>query len=239
MKIQEDRYSNSNSNSNTSDSHQHLSFGASFPLNPRAFFTPTPPSESCMLAFSEGILMPFLPSSLPVETRLKFLAKRANRELRVYQKRLKHPGQTLGLLDKHSPNRLLATGYLAQIERVDAKLPVERRSGFMPQGELAAKVGAYGATCGVSSVGSMAAFFRMGTYDVGNLGEEDFIADYRGLKIGVRARENEFLVGSSSDAAGIVSFGVSYDLNAISGEAAEHWAKTIREILEPKQIAKL
>jgi hypothetical protein len=64
-------------------------FTASFPLNPRAFFGFTTPVDSCMLAFSDGIVMPFLPSSLPIEGRFKLVAKQANRELRMYQKRLK------------------------------------------------------------------------------------------------------------------------------------------------------
>ncbi|KAF2831310.1 hypothetical protein CC86DRAFT_366701 [Ophiobolus disseminans] len=214
-------------------------FGASFPLNPRAFFSPMPEADSCMLAFSEGILMPFLPSSLPVDKRFLLVAKHANRELRVYQKRLKDGGQGIGSFDKHSPARLLATGYLAQIERVDAKLPEERRTGYTPQGQLKPRVGMYGATCGVSSVGSLAAYFKSGANDLENVEQKDFVADYRSLKMGVRARENEFLIGSSSDADGIIAFGVSYDENAISQEAAENWAKAISGLLEEESLSKL
>jgi hypothetical protein len=207
-------------------------FGASFPLNPRAFFGTKVEADSCMLAFSEGILMPFLPATLPVEKRFKLVAKHANRELRVYQKRLKDGSQQLGSFDRHSPERLLATGYLSQIERVDAKLPAERRTGLSPQGELKPRIGQYGATCGVSSVGSLKAYFRPGEYDLKNLEEKDFAADYRGLKMGVRARENEFLIGSSTDANGIVGFGVSYNMNAISQEVAQKWAETVSGLLE-------
>jgi hypothetical protein len=220
-------------------SHSHPSFGASFPLNPRAFFTPQPEADSCMLAFSEGILMPFLPSTLPVEKRFLLVAKHANRELRVYQKRLRHGNKELGSFDKHSPARLLATGYLSQIERVDSKLPAERKTGFTPQGALKPRVGKYGATCGVSSVGSLKAYFRKGEYDLENTEGKDFVADYRGLKMGVRARENEFLVGSSSDAGGIIGFGVSYDECAISQEAAQRWVRTIEGLLEPGDGPKL
>lgn len=208
---------------------------ASFPLNPRAFFTPAPPAESCMLAFSEGITMPVLPAHLPLETRFVHTAKCANRELKVYQKRLRttttaaEKGGSVGL-DKHSPARLLATGYIAQIERVQAKLPDARGLAFgNPQGELAAAAG-QGATCGVSSVGSLKGYFRAGEYDLG--AERDFVVDYRGLRMGVRAREGEFLVGSSTDAEGRVGFGVSYDANAIEPEAAEMWARTITGLLE-------
>jgi hypothetical protein len=160
------------------------------------------------------------------------VAKHANRELRVYQKRLKDGSQQLGSFDRHSPERLLATGYLSQIERVDAKLPAERRTGLSPQGELKPRIGQYGATCGVSSVGSLKAYFRPGEYDLKNLEGKDFAADYRGLKMGVRARENEFLIGSSTDANGIVGFGVSYDMNAISQEVAQKWAETVSGLLE-------
>jgi hypothetical protein len=214
-------------------------FGASFPLNPRAFFDTQPQADSCMLAFSEGIIMPFLPSTLPVEGRFKLVAKHANRELRVYQKRLKDKSVGLGSFDKHSPARLLATGYLAQLERVEAKLPEERRTGFTPQGELNPRIGQYGATCGVSSVGSLKAFFRPGEYDLDNMEGNDFVADYRGLKMGVRARDNEFLIGSSTDANGCVGFGVSYDENAISQEVAQNWAETISKLLEPDDKPRL
>jgi hypothetical protein len=210
---------------------ERLPFTASFPLNPRAFFAAPTPAESCMLTFSEGIVMPFLSSALPVEGRFKLIARHANRELRMYQKRSQ--GQTL---DEHSPGRLLANGYLFQTERVDSKLPPHRRTGINPQGTLPANVGKYGATCGVSSVGSTAGFFKPGTYSLepvkGEEVGEHFAADFRSLKTGVRARDNEFLIGSSTDVDGIVNFGVSYDRNAISLEAAEMWTKTIRGLLE-------
>ncbi|KAF2847905.1 hypothetical protein T440DRAFT_455620 [Plenodomus tracheiphilus IPT5] len=186
---------------------QRAAFAASFPLNPRAFFAKPPEADSCMLAFSEGIVMPFLPSRLAVEGRFAVVVRHANRGLRVYQKRLKvRRGGTEEVdvsLDKHSPGRLLATG-----------------------------VGKYGATCGVSSIGSLAAFFRRDEYGLENLGEKDFAADFRNVKIGVRARDNEFLVGSSTSSDGIISFGVSYDANAISQEAAGMWAEKISGLLE-------
>ena len=97
----------------------------------------------------------------------------------------------------------------------------------------------YGATCGVSSIGPLATFFKRGTYDLKNLGDKDFAADFRDVNIGVRARENEFLVGSSTSAEGIIGFGVSYDLNAISAEAAEVWKETMEGMLEVREVAKL
>ena len=50
--------------------------------------------------------------------------------------------------------------------------------------------------------------------------------------MGVRARDGEFLIGSSTDSEGRVGFGVSYDANAIDVEAAEMWARTITGLLE-------
>ncbi|XP_014560024.1 hypothetical protein COCVIDRAFT_23778 [Bipolaris victoriae FI3] len=222
---------------------QQPPFTASFPLNPRAWFVNPPPPESCMLAFSEGIVMPFLSSELPIEGRFKLVAKHANRELKGYQKRLRGKGTAgpAGILDKHSPARLLATGYVAQIEIIQGKLPPERRSSSYsnPQGSLLPDMAGFRATCGVSSVGSLATFFKPGAYNLQDLGDRDFAADFRNVNIGVRARENEFLVGSLTTAEGIVAFGVSYDLNAISQERAELWKMTIESLLEVGGQAKL
>jgi len=209
-------------------------FAASFPLNPRAFFGFTTPADSCMLAFSDGIVMPFLPSSLPIEGRFRLVAKQANRQLRVYQKRLKSAAVNISL-EPHSPGRLLAASYLYQFERVESKLPKNRKTGFNPQGKFPANASQMGATCGVSSVGSTAAFFKPGTYDFDDVGEvkgKDLVVDFRGLKMGVRARDNEFLIGSSTNSEGVVGFGVSYDENAISKEAADAWAEKIESLLE-------
>ncbi|KAL5121335.1 hypothetical protein ACEQ8H_000803 [Pleosporales sp. CAS-2024a] len=213
--------------------------GASFPLNPRPFLASNPPADSCMLAFSEGIVMPFLPLSLPIEARFRLVAKHANRELRVYQKRAREKHTGLGDFDKYSPARLLAAGYMAQIERAEDKLPeTKKKGGSTPQGILSANKAKYEATCGVSSVGSLKAYFRPGEHDLGDE-TKDFVADYRGLNMGVRARENEFLIGSSTDPNGHVGFKVSYDENAISQEVAQKWADTICGLLEPGKAARL
>lgn len=226
MEIHESRYP-------SIPSSDRQAFTASFPLNPRAFFGFTTPADSCMLAFSEGIVMPFLPSSLPIEGRFRLTAKHANRELKAYQKR-KGNGETRGVLAPHSPLRNLATGYLWQLDRNITKLPEHKQKQSTtppsPQGALPAATGQL-ATCGVSSMGSTAGVFRAGLYDLDDK-TKDFVADFRGLRIGVRARENEFLVGSSSDWRGIVGFGVSYDESAISEEAAEMWARKVEELLE-------
>lgn len=81
-------------------------------------------------------------------------------------------------------------------------------------------------------MGSIAVYLKPGVYALQTSGEKDFAADYRGLKMGVRARPGEFLVGSSTDAEGRVGFGVSYDADAISRDMAERWAETIRGLME-------
>lgn len=224
---------------------------ASFPLNPRGWLIPPPSPDSCMLAFSDGIVLPHLPHTLPIEQRFLLTARSANRELRAYQKRLPPTTTTTAAnsaaisstgMDRHAPGRLLATGYLALVERVEGKLPAGKRLGLgSPQGELAARSGTM-ATCGVSSVGSLKGFFRRGEYDLDLEtadGGRDFGVDYRGLRMGVRAREGEFLVGSSTDAEGRVGFGVSYDASAIDPERAEVWARTIAGLLEKESGSKL
>ncbi|KAF9699557.1 hypothetical protein EKO04_002499 [Ascochyta lentis] len=221
---------------------------ASFPLNPRSFFPHPPPAESCMLSFSDGIVLPHLPHTLPIDGRFLLTARAANRELRAYQKRLRTTasGEVSAGLDKHSPARLLAAGYVSQIERVVSKLPTTATATMAenfnlafsnPQGSLPASVGP-SATCGVSSVGSLAGYFRAGEHSLDDL-TKDFVVDYRGLRMGVRAREGEFLVGSSTDAEGRVGFGVSYDMNAIDREAAERWGRVVEGLLEEGVVAKL
>ncbi|KAJ4345905.1 uncharacterized protein N0V89_012041 [Didymosphaeria variabile] len=216
---------------------KRLPFASGFPLNPRAFFGWNTPADSCMLAFSEGIVMPFLPSSLPIEGRFKLIASHANRELRIYQKRAKGKNSDVqGGFDPHSPARLLANAYLSAIERSDAKLPDDMKWGVNPHGELLPPAFQFRATCGVSSIGRTAQWLAAGTYDlsvVGNGAEEkDFAADFWDFRQGVRARDDEFLVGSSTDAEGRVKFGVSYDESAISPEMAGRWREVVEGLME-------
>ncbi|KAF2442035.1 hypothetical protein P171DRAFT_416911 [Karstenula rhodostoma CBS 690.94] len=215
-----------------------LPFASGFPLNPRAFFGWNTPADSCMLAFSEGIVMPFLPSSLPVEGRFKLIACHANRELRMYQKRVKGRGKgERGAFEAHSPARLLANAYLNAIERSDLRLPEDMKWGVTPHGDLPPPASPFRATCGVSStLRPTTHWLAAGTYDLGvvggGAGQKDFAADFLDLKQGVRAREEEFLVGSSTDAEGRVRFGVSYDESAISEEMAGRWRDVVEGLLE-------
>ncbi|TID16548.1 hypothetical protein E2P81_ATG11971 [Venturia nashicola] len=209
-------------------------FVASFPLNPRPFFGYTGPNDSCMLAFSHGIFMPFLPSSLPIEGRFKLLAKAAHRELRVYQKRLRDPVKGL---DAHSPLRMMASNYLLAIERMEAKLPPDLRVGTDPQGAYPGNLSFQTATCGVSSVGSVKQWVGPGRFNL--RGGTDFGVDYRNMRSCVRARDNEFLCGASSEDDGLLRFTVSYDASAMDEELVKVWENKITTILEPPEVAKL
>lgn len=185
-------------------------FIASFPLNPRAFFGYSGPSDSCMLAFSDGIV----------------------------QKRLRSTELNVGLAPR-SVARLIANSYLVAIERGESKLPPERRTGINPQGSYPANMILSGATCGVSSVGSVTHFFHPGMHKLENVGNAaDFAADFRSIRMGVRARDNEFLVGSGTESDGI-RFGVSFDGNAIDEEAVQLWKQKIETMLDVNKMAKL
>lgn len=216
---------------------KRLPFASGFPLDPRAFFGWKTPADSCMLAFSEGIIMPFLPTSLPIEGRFKLIASHANRELRMYQKRANGKGDSAqGNFDPHSPARLLANAYLSDIERSDSKLPEGMKWGVNPHGDLLPAAFQFRATCGVSSIGRTKQWLAAGRYDldvVGDgVGDKDFAADFYDFKQGVRARDDEFLVGSSTDAEGRVRFGVSYDESAISPEMAVKWREVVEGLME-------
>ena len=95
--------------------------------------------------------------------------------------------------------RLIANSYLMAIERGESKLPPGRRTGINPH--------------------LVTHFFHPGMHKLQNVGNAaDFAADFRSVRIGVRARDNEFLVGSGTESDGI-RFGVSFDGNTINEEA--------------------
>lgn len=67
--------------------HHRGAFVGSFPINPRPLFAHRAAPDSVMLAFSDGVVLPFLPSSLDLDGRLRLLARSAQRQLSRYQKR--------------------------------------------------------------------------------------------------------------------------------------------------------
>jgi hypothetical protein len=181
-----------------------------------------------MLAFSDGLVLPFLPSDTNFEGRFKILAKSAQHQLKTYQKRFRDP---LQMLDSHSPVRMLARNYLTAVERAESKLPEQFRTGINPQGAYPANVLISSATCGVSSVGSVKHWVASGKYRLDDT-SKDLVADFRGVRRGVRARDDEFLVGSMGDSEGMIHFGVSYDASAIDEERVKRWKERIETAMD-------
>jgi hypothetical protein len=219
-------------------------FIGSFPINPRPFFKHHEAPNSMMLAFSDGVVLPFLPSSHDLETRFKVLVRQAHRQLGLYQKRAKaEEVDSIAYMGSRGAGRVIAMNYVGAMERLRSKLPEELRhtlGSHGPQGELTAAQNGSMATCGVSSVGRSG--WRQGEFDVdGELGEgEDaFVADYRSSKQNVRARDGEFLVGVWGDDDGIAA-NVSYDGNAIDEDMVREWQTRMENLLvETNMSAKL
>lgn len=215
-------------------------FIGSFPINPRPFFKHHEAPNSMMLAFSDGVVLPFLPSSLDLETRFKILVRQAHRQLGLYQKRAKaKESSSIAYMGSRGAGRVIAMNYVGAMERLRSKVPEELRHSLgnhSPQGKLTAAQNGSTATCGVSSVGRSG--WRQGEFDVdGELGEgEDaFVADYRSSKQNVRARDGEFLVGVWGDDDGIAA-NVSYDGNAIDEEMIREWQNRMENLLVERNI---
>lgn len=224
-----------------------LSFTGSFPINPRPFFNHTAAPDSLMLAFSDGVVLPFLPSSLPLDGRIRLLVRSAQRQLSRYQKR---PRKIDDSEDERSAKirywgasgagRVIAMNYIDAVERTNSKMPEELRQGFVPGGALP-KTASPRATCGVSSVGRGHPGLKPGQYDLSKevgKGEDAFVADIRGVKMGVRPRDGEFLVGIGGDDEAVGAT-ASYDACAIDAEWAEKWRVKMETILEDGERARL
>lgn len=211
------------------------SFIGSFPINPRPFFNHAEAPNNLMLAFSDGVVLPFLSSNLDVEKRFKVLVLQAHRQLARYQKRKRPDDADMkAYMGSRGAGRVLAINYIQAIERSRLKLPAHLRDALgshSPQGDLIVQPNPTMATCGVSSVGRSG--WRKGEYDLETElphGENAFVADYRGSKANVRARDGEFLVGIGGDDESI-SANVSYDGNAIDEELVMEWKSRMENIL--------
>ncbi|KAG9624035.1 hypothetical protein KCU64_g19995, partial [Aureobasidium melanogenum] len=143
-------------------------FIGSFPINPRPFFKHHEAPNSMMLAFSDGVVLPFLSSSLDLETRFKVLVRQAHRQLALYQKREKaEESNSLAYMGSRGAGRIIAMNYVGAMERLRSKLPEELRHSLghhSPQGDLVAAQNGSMATCGVSSVGRSG--WRQGEFNV-------------------------------------------------------------------------
>lgn len=208
-------------------------FISGFPLNPRAFFNHKNEPDSLMLAFCDGILLPFLPSHLDLNGRLRLLARQAHRQLLVYQKRQNPQRGDEGALEymgSRGPGRLLQAQYIGAIERNDAKLPPHLQSGINPQGAYPPRPNMSTQTCGVSSVGRREALIKPGEFDL-EAERKDFVVDYRQSFACVRPRDEEFLVGVGGSDDGLF-LNASVDGNANDPALVEEWKRRFETILD-------
>lgn len=214
-------------------------FITGFPLNPRAFFNHHVDPDSLMLGFSDGILLPFLPSYIPVEGRIRLLARRAHRQLATFQKRAGTLLDTAGFeyMSSRGAGRLLPVHYIFSIERWQAKFPPSHAapSSLDPQAAYPMRPNTTGQTCGVSSVGSKVSVLKRGMYDLGGRsgdGSKDFMADFRSSHASVRPRDDEFLVGVGGDDESTIGMNASVDANAIDPVLAGEFCRRFESILE-------
>lgn len=213
---------------------QRLPFIGSFPVNPRPFFKHTAEPDSVMLAFSDGVVLPFLPSSLDLDGRIRLLVRPAQKQLSRYQKR---PAQAtvrdmLEYMGARGAGRMVPMNYLDTIERRNAKLPGQCQQEFEYQKHLPKQPNPSLATCGISSVGKTHPAFGPGQYDLARPldAEGDLVADLQEVRFGVRPRDGEFLVGVMGSDDSIFAV-VSYDACAIDPEWAEVWKEKFETLL--------
>jgi hypothetical protein len=213
---------------------QRHSFVAGFPVNPRPFLAGTPTmgrEDSLMLAFSDGITLPFLPSHLPLDGRFRLLGKQANRQLRQYQKRKRTTTEELSL-GSHSPSQLLPSLFLSTTERLEERRQPGQRKGWNVQGAFPASVAPTPATCGISSVGNRATIISPGKYDTSAIPQNaSVVADFRDMQSAVRPRNDEFLCGAGSDIENTY-FMVSIDGSSIDMDGVAEFQRAIEHILE-------
>lgn len=215
-------------------------FITGFPLNPRAFFNHHVDPDSLMLGFSDGILLPFLPSHLPVDGRIKLLARRAHKQLATFQKRAGTLLDTAGFayMSSRGAGRLLPVHYLFSIERWQAKLPHSAAARTLnPQGAYPMRPNTTMQTCGVSSVGSKVSVLKRGMYPLDSQSNEskDFVADFHSSHASVRPRDGEFLVGVGGDDESTIGMNASVDANAIDPSLAMEFCRRFENMLEDNE----
>lgn len=212
----------------------------SFPLNPKPYIGYNKPSESCMLSFGDNFPIPFLSPNLDRAGRLRLLLLQCQRKLGKYQKRIRSPSEKLSLA-AYSPSRLLANGYIAQLDRGrDMKRPDgSRRFQFNPQGDYPSSRDPNIATNGVSNVGSLSHFFDEKAHLVPDEDKStDLEARWKASRSGVRTREGEFLVGVMTLGSGLI-FNVSYDASTMDEVWVGKWKNKMETMLLPPEEARL
>ncbi|KAG8167552.1 hypothetical protein KVR01_003241 [Diaporthe batatas] len=212
--------------------HERHAFIGSFPINPRPFFNHRAKPDSLMLAFSDGVVLPFLSSDLDLDGRIRLLVRSAQRQLSRYQKR---PRNEVEHMRPRGAGRVIPMNYLDVIERANNKLPGHLRKEFPYQKTLPKQINPTMATCGVSSVGRSDPSIIPGQIDLTRpLAGEDhdaLIAEILGTRQNVRPRDGEFLVGiwGGDD---FIDASVSYDSCAIDPAWAQVWKERMEAILD-------
>lgn len=212
-----------------------LPFVGSFPVNPRPFLSGEPTTgkeNSCMLAFSDGVTLPFLPSNLGLTRRFKLLGKLAHKQLRQYQKRKRTLAEEIHL-GSRSPSQLIPALFCSTVERMEGRAASSQKAGVIVQGNYPAKTSPSMATCGISSVGDQSAVLAELEVDLSQPIPEgkDMLADFKELNSVVRARDGEFLVGAIGY-DNRFEFRVSFDANAIEMESAREWKRLMESLLD-------
>lgn len=218
-------------------------FMTGFPINPRPFFNPnmpTPLADSLMLSFNDGLILPFLPSTLPLEARFKLLIRQAHRQLRKFR--------GLGAGTSNEMSQFIPHTYISSFDRLAGRLmrieedkqtintanksatPFDDDNDHTPRILLPT-------TCGISSLGMKDLPLQPGMYPLSSNSEEtsSFRADFRSWRVAVRARDGEFLVGAGGGEVDPVSgkggmgFQVSFDADTVEdGEGGvQRWVKTL------------
>lgn len=210
-----------------------LPFVGSFPVNPRPFFSGEPTTgkeNSCMLAFSDGVTLPFLSSDLDFIGRFRLLGRLAHRQLRQYQKRKRSLEEEV-YLGSRSPSQLIPALFCSTLERMEGRVPQEQKTGLVVQGAYAARTGSTLATCGISSVGDVSALLTPPKVNLNKSTDKDLVAEMKGMGSVVRPRDGEFLVGAIGMPTHL-GFGVSYDANAIDPDKAKVWQHLMENMLD-------
>ncbi|CAD6576159.1 MAG: hypothetical protein CYPHOPRED_005927 [Cyphobasidiales sp. Tagirdzhanova-0007] len=214
-------------------------FIGGFPLNPRPLFNHAEPPDSLMLAFSDGVVLPFLSSSLDTATRFKVLVRQAHRQLGKYKKRQKEgDAEKIAYMGNHGAGRVLAIMYTSVIDWPRLKLlggvSGSQAAITSPQGLYPVNENLSQSTNNISSLGRSA--WKRGQYDINmwleDKGEDAFVADFRAFKQNVRAREGEFHVAVCGEDDGTVAANVSYDGNSIDADSARKWKFHMETILD-------
>lgn len=213
---------------------QRRPFIGSFPIDPRQFFNHKDEPDNMMLAFSDGVVLPFLPSNLDLDGRIRLLIQSAQRQLSRYQKRARKSTiqGAVEYMGARGAGRLVPMNYLDIIERANNRVPESMRMHLEYQKHLPKQANPTLATCGVSSVGRADPRLQPGQYDLTQpLRDDEFIADPRGLKMNVRPRDGEFLVGISGTDQSIQAT-ASYDACAIDPAWAQKFEEKVELLLE-------